>query len=66
MEVYNAEIHAVKEGLSAFRTVSQLVPTRYIYLYGNSAPISALSDYPNRVRRATGACELELALVHSG
>jgi hypothetical protein len=31
MEAYDAEIHTVKEGLSTFRTISQLVPS-HIYI----------------------------------
>jgi ribonuclease HI len=66
MEVYDAEIHAVKEALSTLRTISKLVPCQiYIYI-DNSAAISVLGDNPNRVQGATEACEVALALVNSG
>jgi ribonuclease HI len=65
MEVYDAEIHAVKEALSILRTISKLVPSQiYIYI-DNSAAISVLGDNPNRVQGATEACEVVLALANS-
>jgi hypothetical protein len=41
MEVYDTEIHAVKEGLSTLRTISQLVPSQiYICIDNSTANIS--------------------------
>jgi ribonuclease HI len=66
MEVYDAEIHAVKEALSTLRTISKLVPSQIYICIDNSAAISVLGDNPNRVQGATEACEVALALVNSG
>jgi ribonuclease HI len=66
MEVYDAEIHAVKEALSTLRTISKLVPSQIYICIDNSAAISVLGDNPNRVQGATEACEVVLALVNSG
>jgi hypothetical protein len=65
MEVYDAEIHAVKEGLSTLRTTSRLAPSQ-IYSIDNSAAISVLGENPSRVQGATEACEIALALLNSG
>jgi ribonuclease HI len=65
MEVYDAEIHAVKEALSTLRTISKLVPSQIYICIDNSAAISALGDNPNRVQGATEVCQV-LALVYSG
>jgi hypothetical protein len=47
MEVYDAEIHAVKEGLSTLRTISQLSTSQMYICIDNSAAISVLGDNPN-------------------
>jgi hypothetical protein len=60
MEVYDAEIHAVKEALSTLRTISKLVPSQIYICIDNSAAISVLGDNPNRVQGATEACEVAL------
>jgi hypothetical protein len=66
MEVYDAEIHAVKEGLSTLHSISQLVPSQIYICIDNSAEISVLGDNPNRAQGATEACEVALTLVNSG
>jgi hypothetical protein len=53
MEVYDAEIHAVKEALSTLRTISKLVPSQIYICIDNSAAISVLGDNPSRVQGAT-------------
>jgi ribonuclease HI len=65
MEVYDAEIHAVKETLSTLHTISKLVPSQIYICIDNSAAISVLGDNPNRVQGATEACEVALAPVNS-
>jgi hypothetical protein len=66
MEVYDAEIHAVKEGLSTLCTISQLVQSQIYICIVNSTAISVLGDNPNRVQGAIEAREVALALVNSG
>jgi hypothetical protein len=55
MEVYDAEIHALKEGLSALRTTSQLILGQIYICIDNIASISVLCDNPSQVQGATEA-----------
>jgi hypothetical protein len=66
MEVYDAEIHAVREALSTLPTISKLLISQIYICIDNSAAISVLWDNSNRVQGATEACEMALALVNSG